>query len=98
MDVGELGKEMNAALPYRETVDRVLSRTKAFLHADFAALLLLDADARAFSLEGAQGVLSPTLSLGLLRLHRPTARCARRSPAADLRAPRATPARCSRTR
>ena len=62
MDVGELGKEMNAALPYRETVERVLSRSKAFLHADFAALLLLDADARAFSLEGAQGVLSPTLS------------------------------------
>ena len=62
MDVGELGKEMNAALPYRETVERVLSRSKAFLHADFAALLLLDTDARVFSLEGAQGVLSPTLS------------------------------------
>jgi diguanylate cyclase (GGDEF)-like protein len=62
MDVGELGKEMNAALPYQETVERVLSRSKAFLHADFAALLLLDADARAFSLEGAQGVLAPTLS------------------------------------
>jgi hypothetical protein len=28
MDVGELGKEMNAALPYRETVDRVLSRSR----------------------------------------------------------------------
>jgi diguanylate cyclase (GGDEF)-like protein len=62
MDVGELGKEMNAALPYRETVERVLSRSRSFLHADFAALLLLDPDARAFSLEGAQGVLSPTLS------------------------------------
>jgi len=54
--------EMNAALPYRETVERVLSRSKAFLRADFAALLLLDTDARAFSLEGAQGVLSPSLS------------------------------------
>lgn len=62
MDVGVLGREMNAALPYRETVERVLSRSKAFLHADFAALLLLDAEARAFSLEGAQGVLSPTIS------------------------------------
>ncbi len=62
MDVGVLGREMNAALPYRETVERVLSRSKGFLHADFAALLLLDAEARAFSLEGAQGVLSPTLS------------------------------------
>jgi len=62
MDVGELGKEMNAALPYLETVERVLSRSKTFLHADFAALLLLDVDTRAFSLEGKQGVLSPTLS------------------------------------
>ena len=62
MDVGELGKEMNAALPYRETVERVLSRSRSFLHADFAALLQLDPDARAFSLEGAQGVLSPGLS------------------------------------
>ena len=62
MDVGVLGREMNAALPYRETVERVLSRSKAFLRADFAALLLLDTDARAFSLEGAQGVLSPSLS------------------------------------
>ncbi len=62
MDVGALGREMNAALPYRETVERVLSRTRTFLHADFAALLLLDSDARAFDLEGAQGVLSPSLS------------------------------------
>jgi len=63
MDLTELGKEMNSALPYRETVDRVLSRSKTFLRADFAALLLLDPEAHAFSLEGAQGVLSPTLSV-----------------------------------
>ena len=62
MDVGELGKEMNAALPYTETVDRVLSRSRTFLHADFAALLQLDADARAFTLEGSQGVTSPGIS------------------------------------
>ena len=62
MDVGTLGREMNAALPYRETVERVLSRSKGFLRADFAALLLFDLEARGFSLEGAQGVLSPTLS------------------------------------
>ena len=62
MDVGQLGKEMNAALPYQETVERVLSHTKGFLHADFAALLLLDGESRDFQLEGAQGVLSPTLS------------------------------------
>lgn len=62
LDVGVLGKEMNAALPYQETVERVLSRTRSFLHADFAALLLLDPESRSFELEGAQGVLSPTLS------------------------------------
>ena len=28
MDVGVLGREMNAALPYRETVERVLSRSR----------------------------------------------------------------------
>jgi diguanylate cyclase (GGDEF)-like protein len=63
MDVSAIGREMNAALPYRETVARVLSRSRGFLHADFAALLLLDAEARSFSLEGAQGVLKPTLSV-----------------------------------
>ena len=62
MDVGELGKEMNAALPYRETVARVLSCTKAFLRADVVALLLLDEEGHAFSLEGAQGTLSPNFS------------------------------------
>jgi diguanylate cyclase (GGDEF)-like protein len=62
IDVGELGKEMNAALPYRETIERVLSRTKAFLRADVVALLLLDEEGVAFSLESAQGTLSPDSS------------------------------------
>lgn len=62
MDVATLGKEIAAALPYRETVERVLSRSKGFLRADYAALVLLDAETRAFTLEGAQGVMSPTQS------------------------------------
>jgi hypothetical protein len=62
LDVGQLGKEMNAALPYQETVQRVLSRGRSFLHADFAAVLLLNAETRHFELEGAQGVLSSSLS------------------------------------
>ncbi|HET6493910.1 MAG TPA: hypothetical protein VFH61_00915, partial [Thermoleophilia bacterium] len=62
MDVGELGREMNAALPYRETVARVLSCTKAFLRADVVALLLLDEEGDTFVLEGAQGTLSPDSS------------------------------------
>ena len=39
MEVGDIGQEINAALPYRETVERILARTKAFLHADFVALI-----------------------------------------------------------
>ena len=62
MDVGQLGKEMNAALPYQETVERVLSRCRAFLRADFSALLSLDPESHVLELEGAQGVLSPSLS------------------------------------
>ena len=62
IDVGQLGKEMNCALPYQETVERVLSSTRSFLKCDFTALLLLDEESRTFSLEGAQGVLSPHLS------------------------------------
>ena len=90
-------REMNAALPYRETVERVLSRSRTFLHADFGALLLLDAEARAFSLEGAQGVLTPTLSAELLRLHaRLPGAPGDRVRAGHARG-RTTPARSSRT-
>jgi diguanylate cyclase (GGDEF)-like protein len=56
VEVGDAGKAMNAALPYRETVDLVLTQTRALLHADFTALLLLDSEARSFRLEGTQGV------------------------------------------
>ncbi len=56
VEVGEAGKAMNAALPYRETVELALSQARGLLHADFAALLLLDAEARSFRLEGTQGV------------------------------------------
>ncbi len=62
MDVGELGKEINSALPYRETVERVLSSVRIFLRADFVALLLLDEEKQTFSVEGAQGTSSSTLS------------------------------------
>ena len=62
MDVGVLGREMNAALPYRETVERVLSRSRSFLRADVAALLLLDPETRAFSIEGTQGILAAASS------------------------------------
>ena len=60
VEVGDAGKAMNAALPYRETVDLVLTHARALLHADFAALLLLDGEARSFRLEGTQGVRGDT--------------------------------------
>jgi diguanylate cyclase (GGDEF)-like protein len=61
VEVGEIGQEINAALPYKETVDRSLTRAKRFLHADFAALLMLDPESRALRIEGTFGVRSRTL-------------------------------------
>jgi diguanylate cyclase (GGDEF)-like protein len=56
LDVGEIGAEINAALPYRETVDRALARTKAFLRADVVALIRLDPKSDAFRIEGCRGL------------------------------------------
>jgi diguanylate cyclase (GGDEF)-like protein len=39
VEVGDIGQDVNAALPYRETADRALLRVKGFLRADFVALL-----------------------------------------------------------
>jgi diguanylate cyclase (GGDEF)-like protein len=61
VEVGEIGQEINAALPYKETVDRALTRAKRFLRADFAALLMLDPESRALRIEGTFGVRSRTL-------------------------------------
>lgn len=59
LDVGEIGAEINAALPYRETVDRALSRTKAFLRADVVLLIRLDPRRDAFKIEGCRGLDLP---------------------------------------
>jgi diguanylate cyclase (GGDEF)-like protein len=56
VEVGQIGQEISAALPYRETVDRALARTKTFMRADFIALMLHDPETRAFVLEGSLGV------------------------------------------
>ena len=39
VEVGDIGQAINAALPYRETVERALTRIKGFLRADFVALV-----------------------------------------------------------
>ena len=61
VEVGDIGQEINAALPYRETVERILARAKAFLRADFVALISLEPNTRAFDVEGALGVQSPSV-------------------------------------
>lgn len=62
VEVGEIGQEINAALPYRETVERALARAKQFLHADFVALILLEPKTRGFDIEGTLGVQAPEVS------------------------------------
>jgi diguanylate cyclase (GGDEF)-like protein len=62
VQVGEIGQEINAALPYRETVERALARAKQFLHADFVALILLEPKTRGFDIEGTLGVQAPDVS------------------------------------
>ena len=61
VEVGDIGQEINAALPYRETVERTLARAKAFLKADFVALISLEPNTRAFDVEGALGVQAPSV-------------------------------------
>jgi diguanylate cyclase (GGDEF)-like protein len=56
LDIGDIGAEINAALPYRETVERALSRSQSFLHADAAALIRLDGKAGVFKIEGCRGL------------------------------------------
>jgi diguanylate cyclase (GGDEF)-like protein len=56
VEIDEIGQEIGAALPYRETVDRALAGGKRFLRADFVALLLHDSETRTFSVEGSLGV------------------------------------------
>lgn len=60
IEVADIGRELNAALPYRETVERALARSKRFLRADFVALLSRIED-NSFRVEGSLGVRSRSL-------------------------------------
>lgn len=66
VEVANIGRELNAALPYRETIERSLARIKAFLRADFVALLSRTED-RGFRLEGSLGVRSRFLDADCCR-------------------------------
>ena len=56
VEVGDIGQDVNAALPYRETADRALLRVKGFLRADFVALLSSEGDDARISIDGSLGV------------------------------------------
>ena len=56
LDIGDIGAEINAALPYRETVERALSRGKGFLGADAVTLVRMDAKLKTFKIEGSLGL------------------------------------------
>jgi len=60
VEVADIGRELNAALPYRETVERAMARIKSFLRADFVALLIRTPDG-GFELQGSLGVRSRSL-------------------------------------
>jgi diguanylate cyclase (GGDEF)-like protein len=66
MDVAHIGQELNAALPYRETIERALTHVKSFLHADFVALLVRLPDG-SFELQDSLGVRSRDLDADCCR-------------------------------
>jgi diguanylate cyclase (GGDEF)-like protein len=68
VEVASIGRDLNAALPYRETIERSLTRTKAFLRADFVALLTREPDG-GFRLDGSLGVRSRSLNADDCRGH-----------------------------
>lgn len=55
LDIGQLAKDLSAALPYRETVERVLLATRTFMHADLTALTLYDDEHGEFEVEAHLG-------------------------------------------
>ncbi len=68
VEVASIGRDLNAALPYRETIEHSLTRIKAFLRADFVALLTRQPDG-GFRLDGSLGVRSRSLNADDCRAH-----------------------------
>ena len=60
--VNRIGQSINAALPYRETMDRILTETKTMLKADFIALIALERSTRAYELQATAGVTTQDAS------------------------------------
>jgi len=90
VEVASIGRDLNAALPYRETIERSLTRIKAFLRADFVALLSREADG-GFRLDGSLGVRSRSPSADDCREH---GDCPLRRAVAEKRLVRTTGHRC----
>jgi len=91
VEVADIGRELSAALPYRETVERALARTKSFLRADFVALLIRTPDG-GFELEGSLGVRARSLDPACCRDRDD---CPLREAVAGERIVRSTGHRCS---
>ena len=62
VEVNDIGREIGRALPYKETVDRILARVKTFLRADLVALISLRQGSPSYEVEGAMGVQPPEMS------------------------------------
>ena len=62
VDVNDIGREISRALPYRETVERILARAKTFLKADLVTLISLRQGSPTYEIEGAIGVQAPDMS------------------------------------
>ncbi len=93
MDVGELGKDMNTALPYMETVDRVLAREQGLPARRLRSLAAARRRHARLLARGRAGRPLPHALSRLLRLHLrlPGASGDRRRPARALQRPHLHP-------
>ena len=62
VEVTDLGREIARALPYRETVERILARAKGFLKADLVTLIAMQQGSTSYDVEGALGVQLPDMT------------------------------------
>jgi diguanylate cyclase (GGDEF)-like protein len=62
VEVTDLGREIARALPYRETVERILARAKGFLKADLVTLIAMRQGSTSYDVEGALGVQLPDMT------------------------------------
>ena len=62
VEVNDIGREISRALPYRETRDRILARSKTFLRADMVTFISLRRGSPSYEVDGVQGVQLPNMA------------------------------------